>query len=128
MLHVVESEHRIEQHESGFVGAVGSRAQIAENRLEPGRGAVPEVADGAAGESRQVGYERRSVVGHETAQRLDEWPLAFHRRSAPLDDRAPLTRRERQKRILAEERIAPDVLAALDALKEERVVGVLGDL
>ena len=32
-----------------------------------------------------------------------------------------------QERILAEERVAADVLAALDALEQERVVGVLGD-
>ena len=33
-----------------------------------------------------------------------------------------------QKRILAEERVAADVLAAFDALEQKRVVGVLGDL
>ena len=37
-------------------------------------------------------------------------------------------RAQDQERILAEERIAADVLAALDALEQERVVGVLGDL
>ena len=39
-----------------------------------------------------------------------------------------VARAQDQERILAEERVAADVLAALDALEQERVVGVLGDL
>ena len=41
--------------------------------------------------------------------------------------RAPRARRIRNG-ILAEERVPADVLAPLDALEQERVVGVLGDL
>ena len=40
----------------------------------------------------------------------------------------PSRARQDQKRILAEERVAADVLAAFDALEQERVVGVLGNL
>src|SRR5262249_39177213 len=72
--------------------------------------------------------ERRSIVCHETPERLDKGLIAFSRRAAALDDRAALPRRENQEWVLPEERIAPHVLAALDALQEERVVGVLGDL
>ena len=42
--------------------------------------------------------------------------------------RLAVARAQDQERILAEERVAADVLAAFDALEQERVVGVLGDL
>ena len=45
-----------------------------------------------------------------------------------LDDRLAAARPQDQERILAEERVAADLLAALDRLEQERVVGVLGDL
>ena len=70
------------------------------------------------------------------------WNSAISRRSAgtngssvsvrdagPLDAwSCPAARPQDQERILAEERIARDPLAAFDALEQERVVGVLGDL
>ena len=40
----------------------------------------------------------------------------------------PPSRAQDQKRILAEERVAADVLAPFDAFEQERVVGILGDL
>ena len=128
MLHVIEREHRVEQHEAGLVRAVGRRAEIAEHRLEPGRRAVAEIADRAAGEARQIGHERRPEVGHQPPQRLDERPLALRRHAAALDRRLAVPRAQDQERILAEERVAADVLAAFDAFEQERVVGVLGDL
>ena len=45
-----------------------------------------------------------------------------------LDRGLAAARAQDQKRILAEERIPADVLAAFDAFEQERVVGVLGDL
>ena len=74
VLHVIEGQHRIEQHEAGIVGPVGGRAEIAEHRLEPGCRAVAEIADRAAGEARELGHERRSEVGHQ--------PRAASRRTA----------------------------------------------
>ena len=65
MLHVIERQHRVEQHEPGLIGAVGAVAEVAEHRLEPGRGAVAEIADRAAGEARQIGNERRPEIGHQ---------------------------------------------------------------
>src|SRR5437762_10778758 len=41
--------------------------------------------------------------------------------------RSPRLRRQDQKRILAEERVPPDVFAAFDALQQKGVVGVLGE-
>jgi hypothetical protein len=35
VLHVVEGEHRVEQHEAGLIGAVSGLAKVTENRLEP---------------------------------------------------------------------------------------------
>ena len=103
-------------------------AEVAEHRLEPGRGAVSQIADGAAGEPRQIGHQRRSKVGHQAAQRLDEGPVAFRQLSRPLDRRLAVARAQDQERILAEERIPSDVLAAFHAFQEKRVVRVLGDL
>ena len=70
-----------------------------------------------------------------------DWNSAISRRSAGTNgsslsvvtpDRSMIVRPSRgaqhQERILAEERVARDLLAAFDALEQERVVGVLGDL
>ena len=128
MLDVVERQHRVEQHEPGVVCAVGALAEVAEHRFEPRGRAVPEVADRAAGEPRQVGHERRPEVRHQAAQRVDERLLADRRDAAAIDRRSAVARAKNEERILAEERIAADVLAAFDALQQERVVGVLGNL
>ena len=128
MLHVIEGQHRVEEHERGVVagtpGAVGSRGR----RLEPGRGLVAEVADGAAGEARQPGHERRLVLGHQRPQRVGVAGVEDRRLAGALHRDHPAGRAQDQERILAEERVAADVLAAFDALEQERVVGVLGDL
>ena len=128
MLDVIEREHRVEQHEAGLIRAVSARAEIAEHRLEPGRRAVPEVADGAAGEARQIRDERRAEIRHQLAERLDERTLALGDGARPLDRRPAAARAEDQERILAEKRIARHVLAALDAFEQKGVVCVLGDL
>ena len=70
---------------------------------------------------------RRPVVGHETAERVDEGAIAFGGRAGALDDGAALPRRQDQKRILAKKRVPAHVFAAFDALEQERVVGVFGD-
>ena len=68
-LHVIEGEHRVEQHERRFAGRIAEASALAlpdavERRLEPRRGVVAEEADGAAGQARQVGHDRRAVLGH----------------------------------------------------------------
>ena len=129
MLHVIERQHRVEQHEPGVVadrrGASPARAAVG---LEPRRGVVAEVADGAAGEARQPGHERRLKAVHQLAQRVDERLLGVGGHAGALDHGLAVAAAQDQERILAEERVAPDVLAALDALEQERVVGMLGDL
>ncbi len=65
MLHVVEGQHRVEQHEGRVVAGVGGAVGPRRGRLEPGRRVVAEVADGAAGEARQAGHERRLELGHQ---------------------------------------------------------------
>ena len=128
VLHVVEREDGVEQHEPGLIRSVDAGAEIAEHRLEPRGGAVPEIADRAARESRKLGHEGRSEIRHQTAQRVDERAIARARLAATLDGRLPVARAQNQERILAEERIAAHVLAALHALEQERVVRVFGDL
>jgi len=128
VLHVIEGEHGIKQHEARLVGAVASAAKLAEHGLEPRRGAVPQIADRAAREAREVRHIRRLEVGHQAAQRVDKRPVALGHRTAPLHGGAAVARAQDQKRILAEKRVPPDVLAAFDALEEEGVVGVFGNL
>ena len=129
MLHVIEREHRVEEHEARLIVAPSATvAEIAEHRLEPRRGAVAEIADRAAREPRQIRHERRAEVGHQPPERIDERLLALARRAAAIDRRLAVARAEDEERILAEERVAADVLAAFDALEQKRVVGVLGDL
>ena len=78
MLHVIEREHGVEQHEARLVladRAVGPRRLlpgVAQRRLEPDRRVVADEPDGAAGESRQIGDERRAEFRHEPAQRRHE--------------------------------------------------------
>ena len=73
VLHVIEGQHRVEQHEAGIVTlGIGGAAGAGRGRLEPGGGVVAQVADGAAGEARQAGHERRLEAVHQLAQRVDE--------------------------------------------------------
>jgi len=57
VLHMIERQHRVEQHEARIVGAVGARAKVPQHRLEPRCRSVAEIADRAPGESRQIGHE-----------------------------------------------------------------------
>jgi hypothetical protein len=128
VLDVIESEHRVEQHEAGLVGAVAAVAKIAEHRLEPRGGTVAQVADGAPGEAREIWNEGRAEVGHQPAQRLDERAIALRHHAAALQRQAAVVRAQDQERILSQEGVPAHVLASFDAFEEERVVGVLGDL
>ena len=128
MLHVIERQHRIEHHEPGIVAIERRVAGARRGRLEPRRGVVAEIADGAAGEARQPGHERRLEAVHQLAQRVDERLVAVGGHAGLLDHGLAVAAAQDQERILAEERIAPDVLAAFDALEQEGVIGMLGDL
>ena len=124
--HVIEREHRVEQHEAGFV-LVG-RFGLQRHRLEPRRRVVAQVADGAAGEARQARHERRLEARHQLAQHRDERLVRLGRLARAVDDRLAAPRPEDEKRILAEKRVAADLLAAFNRLQQKRVVGVLRDL
>ena len=129
VLHVIEREHRIEDHEPGFVpqGRIRLPVGLQRHRLEPRGRVVAEVADGASGESRQLGNERRAEIRHHPAQHVDELLGLLRRHAGSFDDGLAVARAKHDERILAEERVPADVLAALDALEQERIVGVLGD-
>ena len=126
MAHVVERQHRVEQHEARFVFDLGRRLQL--DRFEPGRGVVPQVADGASGETRQARHERRMKARHQLARGRDERLVRFRRLAGAVDGRPAAARPQDQERILAEERVAPHLLAAFHRFEQERVVGMLGDL
>ena len=128
MLHVVERQHGVEQHEPRIVRPVNPLAEVAEHRFEPGGRPVAEVADRPAGEARQLGHERRLVVRHQRPQRVDERRLAVRHLAGPLDRRRAAGRAQDQERVLAEERVAADVLAPFHALEQERVVRIFRDL
>ena len=128
VLHVVERQHGVEQHEPRIVGTVNPLAQVAEHRFEPGGRPVAEVANRPAGEARQLGHERRLVVRHQRPQRVDERRLAVRHLAGPLDRRRAAGRAQDQERVLAEERVAADVLAPFHALEQERVVRIFRDL
>ena len=89
---------------------------------------VADEADGAAGEPRQAGHERRAELGHQAARDVDERFIGLGRDPRPIDHRAAASRAQHEERVLAEKRIARDLFAAFDRLEQERVVGVLGDL
>ena len=133
MLDVIERQHGIEQHEPGLVLAVGlpARPRCSHAARAPARtrrGVVADEADGAAREARQARHERRAEFGHEPAQRRHERLVDLGGHAGSVDGRPALARPQDEEGILAEERVARDLLAALDALEQERVVGVLGDL
>ena len=128
MLHVIERQHRIEHHEPGVVSIGRAGVGARHGRLEPGRGVVAEVADRAAGEARQPGHERRLKAVHQLAQRVDERRLHVARDALLFDHGLAVAALQDQERVLAEERVTADVLAALDAFEQERVIGMLGNL
>ena len=129
MLHVIEREHRIEDHEPGFVSKRRIRLPVVlqRDRLEPRGRVVAEISDGSAGEPRQLGHERRAEVRHHLAQHVDELLGFLGRHARLLDDRLAVARAKHDERILAEERVPADVLAAFDAFEQERIVGVFGN-
>ena len=124
--HVVERQHRVEQHEARFVFDLGRGLQC--HRFEPGRGVVTQVADGPAGEARQARHERRMEARHQLARGRDERLVRFGGLAGAIDGRLAAARPQDQERILAEERVAPHLLAAFNRLEQERVVGMLRDL
>ena len=112
MPHVIEGEHRVEDHEPRFfVGGIG-RLQL--HRLEPCGGVIREVPDRAAGEARKAGNERRVKPGHQLTDGRDERLVAFRDIPHAIDRRLAAPRSQDEERILAEERIPADLLAALD--------------
>ncbi len=131
VLDVVERQHRVEQHERRFVArvllALVLLPHVLEGRLEPRRRVVAEEPDGAAGESRQPGDEGRPVLGHDATQRRDEALVERGGLAALLDHRLAVARPQHEERVLAEERVARHLLAALDALEQERVIGMFRD-
>ena len=128
VLHVVEGQHGVEEHERGVVAGTPRAVGAGGGRLEPGRGLVAEVADCPAGEARQPGHERRLVLRHQRPQRIGVRAVEHRRLAGPFHRHHAAGRAQHQERVLTEERVAADVLAAFDALEQERVVGVLGDL
>ncbi len=126
---MIEGEHRVEEHEERILGVgILDAARHRNARLEPANRLVGERSDRAARESRESRHERRTVLPHQFAQRLDR-PLFGDRGEAGfLEDRPAVAGGPQdQERILPEERVAGDPLAAFDALEEERVIGVLRD-
>ena len=133
VLHVVERQHRVEQHEPGIVFRRSRRPRgilpgLRQRRLEQRRGVVADEADGAARETRQAGDVRRLELRHDAADDGNERLVGVAADAGAIDGGSGAARLEHEERILAEERIARDALATLDALEQEGVVGVLGDL
>ena len=123
--HVVEREHGVEDHEAGFVFDVGGRLQL--HRFEPGRRIVTEIPDRAAGETGQARHDRRVKTCHQLTEGVDERLVRFRRFPGAIDNRLATLRSQDKERILAEKRIAPDLLAAFDRFEQERMVGVFRD-
>ena len=138
MLHVIEGEHRVEQHEAGLVlGFWIGRAVGSPRSLGPGieqrwfksrRGVVADESDRATGESRQPWDERRLEFRHEPAKTLDERLVGLARDTRSIDSRSGAALPEHEERIFSQEGITGDLLASFDALEQERVIRVLGNL
>ena len=126
MLDVIERQHGVAHHEAGIV-FVGIR-RLVRHRLEPSRRVVSQVAHRTTRESRETGHGRRTELGHDPAEGLDERRVAFGPLPTALDDRLAVARPQHEERILPKERIARHLLAALDRFEQERVVRMLGDL
>ena len=138
VLHVIEGEHRVEQHEAGLVlGFWIGRAVGSPRSLGPGieqrwfksrRGVVADESDRATGESRQPWDERRLEFRHEPAKTLDERLVGLARDTRSIDSRSGAALPEHEERIFSQEGITGDLLASFDALEQERVIRVLGNL
>ena len=109
VLEVVEDEERVGEHEDGF----GQRQRVVGRRgqpLEVARRLVRQVADGAAVEARQAGH-RDDVEAPQLVFDL----AAAGRRRCPRAGQDAI-------RLRADEAVASQALAALDALQQERVL------
>jgi hypothetical protein len=129
MLHVIEGEDRVENHEPRFVFQCGIRLTVVlkGDRFKPRRRVVTEVADRPAGEARELGHEGRSEVGHHLSQHIDELFVLLCRDAGLFDNRFALAGAQHDERVLPEKRITADVLAPFNALEKKRVIGMLGD-
>ena len=82
---------------------------------------APPVKRGSSG----TNGELKSAIMR--AQHVDERLGLLRRHAGTFDDGLAIARAQHHERILAEERVPPDVLASLDAFQQKRVVGVLGN-
>ena len=120
VLHVVEREHGVEEHEPGVVAGSRLRREAGvpgEGRLEPRRGVVAQEPDRAAREPRQPGHPRRAVVRHQLAQGLEERLRALLAAGAALHARPVGVGAQDEEGVLAEEGVARRALAPLHALE-----------
>ena len=107
MLEVVEHDEHVGEHQRHVGQAEHVRVRLAE-RLDGADEVVAEVADRAAGERRQI-RQRRLPVAADLARR-DLVRVAVVAERPPHDG----------ARAHADERVAPDALALLGGLEQER--------
>ncbi len=125
MLDVVEDQQRVGEQEQAVVQPQVVRRQ-GRQRLEEAHGVVADHADRAADERRQFGGGDVGVPGQQLLQNVQRVALAGLQ-GQRLDLRAFRDRgrvalgAEDQERVAAQERVAGQALAALDAFQQERV-------
>lgn len=104
VLHVIERKHGVEDHEAGFIlqRGIGLSVLLERDRLEPRRGVVAQIANGAASKSGQLRNERRTEVGHHAAQHVDEGLSLLGRHAGTFHNRPPGARSQHDERIFAQ--------------------------
>ena len=68
------------------------------------------------------------VLPHHVTERAHERLRSLFLLGALLNDRPTIPGPQHHERVLAQERVAGDVLPTLDALQQERVVGMFSNL
>ncbi len=117
---VVEGDERREEGEHCVVDADVVRVRV-RDLLEPADRAVAHEAHGTARERRQVVDLHRDVAPRVAPHRLERRQLLAPRHAVLLDPDGARATAQHHVRVRAEERVARDLLAALDGLEQERV-------
>ena len=121
MAQMIESQQAIEEHQH----AIGQRQivlGVLADFFQLANGVVGEIADGASGERWQARKGRRTMLAGATPSRwVERCPCGCSRALAALQHDILATGSHLQVRTRSQERVAADLLSALDGFQQESV-------
>ena len=123
MLHVIECEYAEVEHHGAIVEMQIVAARVGDLLDEPDH-VIGAIADGARDERRQARYTHGAVAPGESSEALDGIFIRLRFGIAALERAGPAAGAENLGGIGAREGVAGNILATLDAFKQEGIFGV----